>query len=94
MFFRQQGAPLDNNVCERALKMAISQRRNSLFDRTRHGASVGDMFTSLIHTAELRGQNPFDYPKSSATLGRLPTIRRTGCPGRTEPRGSVGRDAE
>mgnify|MGYP001615618883 CR=1 FL=1 len=58
---RQQGAPLDNNVCERALKMAISQRRNSLFDRTRHGASVGDMFTSLIHTAELHGQNPFDH---------------------------------
>jgi len=26
-----------------------------------HGASVGDMFTSLIHTAELHGQNPFDY---------------------------------
>ena len=61
LFLRQPGAPLDNNICERALKMAISQRRNSLFYRTQHGASVGDMYTSIIHTAELHGQNPFDY---------------------------------
>ena len=55
------GAPIDNNICERALKKAICHRRNSLFYRTSHGASVGDMFTSLIHTAELHGANPFDY---------------------------------
>lgn len=61
LFLRQAGAPLENNICERALKRAICHRRNSLFYRTQHGASVGDMFTSLIHTAELRGQNPFDY---------------------------------
>jgi len=41
--------------------MAICHRRNSLFYRTQHGASVGDMFTSLIYTAELHKQNPFDY---------------------------------
>ena len=41
--------------------MAICHRRNSLFYRTQNGASIGDMFTSLIHTAELHGQNPFDY---------------------------------
>ena len=41
--------------------MAICHRRNSLFYRTQHGASVGDMFTPLIHTAELHGQNPFEY---------------------------------
>lgn len=61
LFLQEQGAPLENNICERALKLAISHRRNSLFYRTQHGASVGDMFTSLIHTAELHGQNPFDY---------------------------------
>jgi len=61
VFLRRAGAPLKNNICERALKMAICHRRNSLFYRTQHGASVGDMFTSLIHTAELHGQNPFDY---------------------------------
>jgi transposase len=61
LFLRQTGAPIDNNLCERALKMAICHRRNSLFYRTQHGASVGDIFTSLIHTAELHAQNPFDY---------------------------------
>jgi transposase len=61
LFLQRQGAPLENNICERALKMAICHRRNSLFYRTQHGASVGDMFTSLIHTAELHGHNPFDY---------------------------------
>jgi hypothetical protein len=61
VFLRRAGASLENNICERALKMAICHRRNSLFYRTQHGASVGDMFTSLIHTAELHGQNPFDY---------------------------------
>lgn len=61
LFLRQPGAPIDNNICERALKMAICHRRNSLFYRTQHGASVGDMFTSLIHTAELHKHNPFDY---------------------------------
>jgi hypothetical protein len=50
---RVPGAPLDNNVCERALKKAIRHRNNSLFYRTERGAHVGDMFMSLIHTAEL-----------------------------------------
>jgi transposase len=49
------------DICERALKLAICDRRNSLVYRTQDGASVGDMFTSRIHTAELRGENPFDY---------------------------------
>jgi hypothetical protein len=61
LFLRRAGAPLDNNICERALKKAIRHRRNSLFYRSERGAEVGDMFMSLIHTAELRGQNPFEY---------------------------------
>jgi transposase len=61
LFLRVPGAPLENNICERALKMAICHRRNSLFYRTQHGATVGDTFTSLIHTAELHGKNPFEY---------------------------------
>ena len=31
LFLRQQGAPLDNNVVERALKKAILHRKNALF---------------------------------------------------------------
>jgi transposase len=61
LFLRQAGAPLDNNVCERALKKAILHRKNALFYKTRHGAQVGDLFMSLIYTCQLNGANPFDY---------------------------------
>jgi transposase len=60
-FLREAGAPLDNNVCERALKRAVLHRKNALFYRTLHGAEAGDLFMSLIHTCELAGANPFDY---------------------------------
>jgi transposase len=43
------------------LKRAILHRKNSLFYKTEKGAEVGDLFMSLIHTAELCGANPFDY---------------------------------
>jgi transposase len=61
LFLRQAGAPLDNNLVERALKKAILHRKNSLFYKTMKGAAVGDLFMSLIHTCELNGANPFDY---------------------------------
>ena len=61
LFLRVPGAPLDNNICERALKKAILHRKNALFYRTLAGAHVGDVFMSLIHTAELNGAAPFDY---------------------------------
>ncbi|WP_224373231.1 IS66 family transposase [Hyalangium versicolor] len=61
LFLREPGAPLDNNVCERALKKAILHRKNSLFYRSQNGARVGDTFMSLIHTVELCHGNPFDY---------------------------------
>lgn len=61
LFLKQPGAPLDNNVCERALKKAILHRKNSYFYKTQNGARVGDLFMSLIHTCELNGINPFDY---------------------------------
>jgi transposase len=61
LFLRVAGAPLDNNACERALKKAILHRKNALFYRTLAGAHVGDVFMSLIHTAELNQVAPFDY---------------------------------
>lgn len=63
-FLHVPGAPLDNNVCERALKKAIIHRKNSLFFMTENGARVGDIFMSLIHTCELSGENPFEYLKA------------------------------
>jgi transposase len=61
LFLRAPGAPLDNNICERALKMVVLLRKNALFYRTQHGADVGDLFTSLIHTCDLNKVNSFDY---------------------------------
>lgn len=60
-FLSVPGAPLDNSLCERALKKIILHRKNSLFFKTLNGARVGDRYFSLIHTAELNGVNPFDY---------------------------------
>ncbi|MHB9005552.1 MAG: IS66 family transposase [Limisphaerales bacterium] len=59
LFLRQAGAPLDNNIAERALKMAILHRKNSLSYKTANGAHTGDLFMSLIHTCRLNGVNPF-----------------------------------
>jgi transposase len=61
LFLRVEGAPLDNNTSERALKKAILHRKNALFYRTLAGAHVGDVFMSLIHTAELNHIAPFQY---------------------------------
>jgi transposase len=61
LFLRKAGAPLDNNLCERALKRSILHRKNSLFYKTLNGATVGDIYMSLIHTCRLCDVNPFDY---------------------------------
>jgi len=61
LFLRKAGAPLDNNVAERAIKKIILHRKNSYFYRTQNGANVGDLYMSLMYTCELNGVNPFDY---------------------------------
>ena len=61
LFLTVPGAPLDNNVVERALKRSIIHRKNSLFYRSENGARVGDTFMTLIYSAEINGADPFDY---------------------------------
>ena len=61
MFLRVPGAPLHNNIVERALKRAIRHRNNSLFYRSQRGAQVGDIYMTLIYTTELAGGNAFHY---------------------------------
>jgi hypothetical protein len=61
LFLRVPGAPLDNNIVERALKKPILQRNASLFFRSLHGANVGDIYLALIYTAELHQENPVEY---------------------------------
>lgn len=63
-FLRIAGAPLDNSWAERAVKIAIRHRRNSLFYKTTHGAEVGDGLMSLIETAIRQGVNAWDYLNS------------------------------
>ena len=61
LFLRLAGAPLDNNICERALKKVVLHRKNALFYKTENGAHVADVYMTLIYTCELCGANPFDY---------------------------------
>ena len=72
LFLEQPGAPLDNNICERALKKAILHRKNSMFYKTQNGARLGDLFMSLIHTCQLNGVNALDYLQTlNEQAGRL-----------------------
>ena len=61
LFLHKASAPLDKNLCERALKMAILHRKNSLGYKTQKGARLGNLFMSLIHTRRLGGGNPLAY---------------------------------
>ena len=84
LFLRVPGAPLDNNVCERALKKAILHRKNSLFYKTTNGAAVGDLYMSLIYTCELCGANAFDYlTELQRHANQLASARWIGSPGTT-----------
>jgi hypothetical protein len=67
-FLKIPGAPLDNNICEQALKFAIQHRKNSLSFKTLRGAMVGDFFMSVIHYPD-RG---FIQSASASSVGPAP----------------------
>jgi len=60
-FLQVENAPLDNNIVERALKLAIRQRKNSLFYATDYSAFIASMLTSLIATCLHAGVNALEY---------------------------------
>ena len=60
-FLHEPGAPLENNVAERALKLMIRQRKNSLFYATEHSAYIASILTSVIATCVQAGINALDY---------------------------------
>ena len=60
-FLQVERAPLDNNIAERALKLAIRQRKNSLFYATDYSAYIASMLTSLIATCLHAGVNALEY---------------------------------
>ena len=83
-FLSVPGAPLDNNLVERALKLFIRQRKNSLFYATEHSAYIASVLTSLIATCLHAGGNVVEY--LVALQEHRPEVfgtRRRGCPGPT-----------
>jgi hypothetical protein len=69
-FLAIEGAPLDNNLVERALKLFIRQRKNSLFYKTVYSAYIASVLTSLIATCIHAGVNALELSrKSGPALG-------------------------
>jgi hypothetical protein len=60
-FLRVAGAPIDNNVVERALKLMIRQRKHSLFFASAYSAQVGSVLCSVIATGLKAGVNVLEY---------------------------------
>ena len=60
-FLSVPGAPIDNNVAERLLKLFIRQRKNSLLYKNPHSASIASVLTSLIATCVYAGVNAVEY---------------------------------
>ena len=60
-FLSVENAPLDNNLVERALKLFIRQRKNSLFYKTEYSAYIASVLTSLIATCLHAGVNALEY---------------------------------
>jgi len=60
-FLSVLGAPLDNNLAERALKLFIRQRNNSLFYKNEHSAYIASVLTSLIATCLYAEGNAVEY---------------------------------
>jgi len=76
-FLTVAGAPLDNNLCERALKLAVLNRKNSLFYKTERGAATGDVLMSVIETCRMNHVNVWEYllavVRNERVVGRDPT---------------------
>ena len=60
-FLSVPGAPIDNNIVERALKLAIRIRKNSLFYKSNYSAGLSGVLQSLIETSIASNINPVDY---------------------------------
>ena len=83
LFLRVAGAPLDNNICERALKMAIRHRKNSLFYKTLARCPRGrHLHEPDPHLPTLRRRIPsITSPNWSVMRRKWPQTPGTGCPG-------------
>ena len=71
LFLRVAGAPLTSDLVERALKTAITHRKNSLTYRTEVGARTGDIFMSIIQTCMKAEVNPVAYMETIISHSKL-----------------------
>lgn len=55
------GAPLDNNIIERALKLMIRLRKNAFFFKNTSGAWIGSLLISMLATTTAAKANPMTY---------------------------------
>jgi hypothetical protein len=60
-FFRIAGAPIDNNISERELRLPVRLRDAAPLFRSKIGASVAATLWSLLVTCLLNDVNAFDY---------------------------------
>ncbi|EGU37797.1 transposase [Vibrio ichthyoenteri ATCC 700023] len=60
-FCRVEGAKLDNNRAEQALKLVARNRKNAMFHKTQAGASIADVIMTMIATSAEAGVNVLDY---------------------------------
>jgi hypothetical protein len=60
-FLTIANCPVDNNAAERVLKRAVLLRKNALFYKNEHGASVGAILLSLIQTCGLNEVSAWAY---------------------------------
>ena len=60
-FCRVEGAKLDNNRVEQALKLVARNRKNAMFHKTQAGASIADVIMAMIATSAEAGVNVLDY---------------------------------
>jgi transposase len=74
-FLTEPGAPLDNTVAERALKLCIRQRKNSLVYATEPRAYIARVLTRVIATCVQAGVNALEY--LVAVQEHRPEVRAT-----------------
>jgi hypothetical protein len=60
-FLSVPNAPLDSNTVERALKLMIRQRKNSLFFASAHSAYVASLISSVVATCAEAKVNALSY---------------------------------
>ena len=61
LFCKIEGAKIDNNIMEAALKLIVRNRKNAYFYKTPAGAAISDVVTSCIATTRQAEVNVFDY---------------------------------